>query len=167
MLQWIINERGYANIVPNEAAREAEASDDSSSDKPSQSPGVYGLVYRLHPDDERMLDVYEGVGFAYDRQRLKVVWTASDALPETELKILIHGTGESEVLVYVDSARITPSTPKEEYIGRMNVGIEESRLPTSYVNDVIRPYIPAPGKYAVGTRKGVHHSHKVSAAREK
>ncbi|KAI0532258.1 hypothetical protein GGR58DRAFT_490890 [Xylaria digitata] len=138
--------------MPNQRGRKAEANDDPSSDKSLQFPGVYGLVYRLHPDDERMLDVYEGVGFAYDRQRLEVVWTTPNALPEMESEILMHEMGKtrpkSEALVYVDSHRITPSTPKKECVGRMNVGIEEARLPASYVNDVIRPYIPAPSKHA-------------------
>ncbi|KAI3322946.1 hypothetical protein HD806DRAFT_523166 [Xylariaceae sp. AK1471] len=150
---WIINERGYANIVENGhhqdqhpatdgAADQNESHDgDTSWDGKSEitpGPGVYGLVYRLHPLDEATLNEYEGVPDAYERKMLDFEWVAAGA---TDEKI--------QVLVYVDFKRITPSAPKEEYIGRMNVGIEEAvekwELPVTYVEDVMRPFIPAPG----------------------
>ncbi|RWA14900.1 hypothetical protein EKO27_g142 [Xylaria grammica] len=156
---WIINKRGYANIVPNNHDRPSQTPSidgkgDGARAKSDHGPpwGVYGLVYQLHPDDESKLDRYEGVGFAYERQILEVAWVTTDALPEAGPKQPSHGKGTTRpksekinALTYVDSARVTPSTPKEEYIGRMNVGIEEAKLPAAYVNDVIRPYIPAPG----------------------
>ncbi|KAI1752752.1 hypothetical protein F4782DRAFT_114130 [Xylaria castorea] len=187
---WIINERGYANVVQNgykssPQPRDTEDHDevnegyDSSWDQPwetASGPGVYGLVYRLHPDDEEELDRREGVGYAYEREVLDLVWadvsdsnTGQDSLPiatgfspktepnqpteETEKQIheetasLVPGEN-FQALVYVDFQRITPSNAKNEYVGRMNVGIKETSeqwgLPLAYVTEVIRPYIPAP-----------------------
>ncbi|KAI0108992.1 hypothetical protein GGR51DRAFT_558789 [Nemania sp. FL0031] len=160
---WIINERGYANVVP--------------SPKTTTGAGVYGLVYRLHPSDERQLDICEGVGYAYEREMLEVAWaptsdqkatqgsqssaagSSSGARPkqpkgktgaqdDEESTLPVPGR-KFEALVYVDSLRVTPSGPKQEYVGRMNVGIKEASedwgLPTSYVDDVMRPFIPARG----------------------
>ncbi|KAI1125314.1 hypothetical protein F5Y10DRAFT_11488 [Nemania abortiva] len=156
---WIINERGYANVVPS----------------PETAPGVgvYGLVYRLHPKDEENLDICEGVGYAYEREMLEVTWVAtSDQKPipgslpatpgsphDTKSKKKRKGKGAKDdeestpslpegkfqALVYVDSLRVTPSRPKTEYIGRMNTGIKEASgqwgLSVAYVTDVIRPYL--------------------------
>ncbi|KAF7904548.1 hypothetical protein EAF00_001882 [Botryotinia globosa] len=49
-------------------------------------------------------------------------------------------------LTYIDTQRITPSTPNPEYITRMNRGIRDAiseGFPPSYVRDVMRLYIPA------------------------
>ncbi|KAI1115643.1 hypothetical protein F5Y14DRAFT_409812 [Nemania sp. NC0429] len=138
--------------------------------------GVYGLVYRLHPDDEECLDICEGVGFAYEREMLEVTWAETpnlnlvqdpssvtseieldleserstkrdEAQHDEEDRVRISGR-KFQALVYVDFDRVTPSTPWEEYVDRMNVGIEEAletwRLPISYVDDVIRPFVPEP-----------------------
>ncbi|KAI0474820.1 hypothetical protein F4859DRAFT_482038 [Xylaria cf. heliscus] len=185
---WIINERGYANIVANgyqtssqthETGGQVEVSNEVSWDQPLEiipGTGVYGLVYRLHPDDEDMLDICEGVGYAYEREMLDVVWadvadpnasqgassTATSAslktgpvLPTEEIEQQPHEETTSQArsesfqtLVYVDFERIAPSSPKAEYVGRMNVGIKEASelwgLPRAYVDEVIRPYIPEP-----------------------
>ncbi|KAJ8123762.1 hypothetical protein ONZ43_g367 [Nemania bipapillata] len=138
--------------------------------------GVYGLVYRLHPKDEKQLDLCEGVGFAYEREMLEVTWAgASDqnsvedahmtTVSTISNTISEETTGETgtrrekepmpglaskkfDALVYVDCLRVKPSRPKDEYVKRMNVGIADASehwgLPMSYVDEVIRPYIPAP-----------------------
>ena len=49
------------------------------------------------------------------------------------------------VLVYVDEHHTKASTPKEEYIARMNRGIRESvelGIPKDWVDEIIRKYIP-------------------------
>ncbi|KAJ9606657.1 hypothetical protein H2200_008665 [Cladophialophora chaetospira] len=64
-------------------------------------------------------------------------------------------------LVYVDEFRTTPGVIVDEYIGRMNRGIEESvklGLPQSWVDSVMRKYI-TPGIFVtdqgyVGTEEG-------------
>ncbi|KAI1167106.1 hypothetical protein F5B18DRAFT_603766 [Nemania serpens] len=185
---WIINERGYANIVSNEhqgsvrdsqniqspryqnpSATAMNSSEDETAVTNDEDPlkhqppevvpgtGVYGLVYRLHPDDERQLDICEGVGYAYEREMLEVAWVETpDPNLVQEKEEAQHGGEDSSrisgekfrALVYVDFLRVTPSIPWEEYVDRMNVGIEEALgtwgLPISYVDDVMRPYIPAP-----------------------
>ncbi|KAI0187255.1 hypothetical protein F4808DRAFT_463571 [Astrocystis sublimbata] len=183
---WIINRRGYANIVINrhqpvshdhKPEEKTQASDDSFREQPPNTtagPGVYGLMYQLNPEDEKRLDMYEGVGYAYERVMLEVVWAAvPDAnnghgaspsatnpsfrpdplLPGDVSEHQAHEQATSrmpgkkvEALVYVDFRNITPSTPKREYVGRMNVGIQEASgkwgLPHSYIDKVMRPYIP-------------------------
>ncbi|KAI0390757.1 hypothetical protein F5Y17DRAFT_40797 [Xylariaceae sp. FL0594] len=131
--KWIINERGFANVVKNEPLAQAGQEQDAFGQR-----GVYGLVYYLHPLDEETLDRCEGVPYAYERTTLKARWAS---------------TGEKgkdvEVLVYVDFKRVASARPREEYVLRMNLGIDESmgqwELPTSYVDDVLRPFIPARG----------------------
>ncbi|KAI1272312.1 hypothetical protein F5Y07DRAFT_304703 [Xylaria sp. FL0933] len=82
---WIINERGYANIIPEEYYIKDGTGSGTGTDLghvlsqdqlPSLSPGhpigVHGLVYRLHPDDKETLDRYEGVGYAYEKVMMKI-----------------------------------------------------------------------------------------------
>ncbi|KAL8847178.1 MAG: hypothetical protein Q9221_007779 [Calogaya cf. arnoldii] len=57
--RWIINRRGYANIVQTE----------------NPSDIVYGLVYVLTNDDEEQLDLREGVPWAYTKEMMSMeVW---------------------------------------------------------------------------------------------
>ncbi|KAI0106737.1 hypothetical protein F4814DRAFT_68928 [Daldinia grandis] len=125
---WIINERGYANIVEDR----------------SQTGGIYGIVYRLHPNDEPSLDFNEGVPWAYERRFIEVEGLASTPVDQEKISEKI------QVLAYIDFNRTRPSHPRNEYIYRMNNGIEEAMarwgLPEKYVDSVIRPSIPAGGK---------------------
>ncbi|KAJ3562862.1 hypothetical protein NPX13_g8402 [Xylaria arbuscula] len=137
---WIINERGYANIVADGQANDGR-------------PGVYGLVYRLHPDDENMLDRYEGVPFAYEKVTIRISKESflepdQERSPSEPASSRNLGDGDGiELLTYIDILRITSSVPQEEYIDRMNLGIKESSkwgLPAAYVDEVMRRCIPAP-----------------------
>lgn len=162
---WIINQRGYANVVQDlaaTAAAEEEAdpmtildaeAHDHASVPTEPAPGVYGVLYTLPPADEVVLDVCEAVptdeemetpGFvpkAYEKVMLNVeVIKASEGLlpPETSEK-------QVPALVYVDYHRIEADRPKDEYVGRMNQGIDEARrdwgLPEWYIEKVMRPFI--------------------------
>ncbi|VUC31323.1 unnamed protein product [Clonostachys rosea] len=97
--KWIINERGYANIVP--------------------SSGVFGLLYLLPPLDEDSLDRHEGVPWAYQKFKLDMAWVKDDQKNE------VAGQ-DVTALVYIDQERVTESAPKEEYIERMHIGIEDA-----------------------------------------
>lgn len=99
---WIINSRGYANIIP------------SASDASQQ---VYGLVYALTPADEALLDGYESVPWAYTKEMVDVEVLNEDATGVQEVR---------QVMVYVDRLRVTSDVPKEEYIGRMQRGCREA-----------------------------------------
>ncbi|KAI9758616.1 MAG: hypothetical protein M4579_002992 [Chaenotheca gracillima] len=117
--RWMINERHFANIVP------------------SESDVVYGLLYTLTETDVERLDVNEGVPYAYTRETMSV-----------EVEKQIRGTAPLstvESLVYVDSKRITDSTPYAEYIERMNQGIVdalEKGVSSTYIDQSLRPFIP-------------------------
>jgi hypothetical protein len=56
--------------------------------------------------------------------------------------------------VYVDNNNVTEGDPKDEYIGRMNVAIDEVvkdwGMPQWYVDGVLRNYIPEEDEEDVG-----------------
>jgi gamma-glutamylcyclotransferase len=160
--KWLINERGYANIVQVPHSKPGVGSRDASS-SPQQDtppnvagipeeklPGVFGLLYNILPDDEAFLDVCEGVPLAYQKEvmEVEVVERTADRADSEE-----EGEGQEvegkvfvQALIYIDNARITPSAPKPEYVLRMNRGIDEAesgwQLPRWYVDAVMRRYIP-------------------------
>ena len=91
-------------------------------------------------------------------------WKAESSQGEVNGELSIPtGAHNSTIraLVYVDELRTTPGEIVEEYIGRMNRGIQESvslGLPQSWVDNVMRKFIPA-GIYVddhgyVGTDEG-------------
>lgn len=129
---FIINTRGYANVIPSAAAAAA------SSTEPED---VYGVLWQLHSQDEKaLLDQYEGVGLGCYEDVL---------LPVEMLEKEENVVGVVWALVYVDALRTTAGAPQEEYVGRMNRGIEEARrewgLPGRYVRAQIRKFIPETG----------------------
>ncbi|KAM0284394.1 hypothetical protein ACHAQH_001970 [Verticillium albo-atrum] len=132
--EWLINERGYANVVNRQ----------SEDERPSGT-GVYGVLYRLPPADEELLDGYEGVPFAYEKVMLPVVVFRPGRRGE-EKDDQSEGY-DAEALVYVDFRRVGKAEPLEEYVARMNLGIKEATetygLPQWYVEKVMRQFIPA------------------------
>ncbi|XXH02449.1 trifunctional histidinol dehydrogenase [Hypoxylon texense] len=176
---WLINERGYANVV-RESDPESGSSHSSKkwpklpfnplpllplvptceNAKDSDNHGVYGVLYRLHPDDEARLDACEGVPYAYERVFLDVavVPTPNATRPigqEDDVSRELWNAREDQMrtgqtvkaLVYIDKKNVQPDRPRAEYIDRMNRGIEEATnewgLPQAYVDTVMRPFIPA------------------------
>lgn len=129
--EFLINERGYANVVQPSTATTSTV-----------SPDVYGVLYQLGSADEKAeLDAYEGVPTAYE-----------DVILPVEI-VQDGGDGGEQVvvgfvwaLVYVDRWRTAVGRPKGEYVGRMNRGLEEADrewgLPSSYVRTVVRKFIP-------------------------
>ena len=121
---WFINDRGYANIVY------------------AQNHEVWGSVYSLTATDEASLDRNEGVPDIYQKEtKSALLWGAdSDGFADPT------GPSKNEtLLVYIDHDRTTTSKPKQEYIYRMNRGIEDALragIPRGYVQGVIREYIP-------------------------
>ncbi|KAF3240458.1 hypothetical protein TWF128_011290 [Orbilia oligospora] len=89
-----------------------------------ERPGLFveGLCYRLHPEDEARLDRAEGVPTA---QR--------DQSKEGE---------EVLAMVYLSTRHVTPGPPWDEYIIRMEQGLQQAlRLGVSsdYVENEVRP----------------------------
>ncbi len=128
--RWMINDRGYANVVP-------------SSDKGMH---VYGLVYSLTPSDERALDRNEGVPYAYTKQMLSADFWASK---EDDGSVdVTKGAEKKQMLVYIDRKRIEDYKPKEEYIHRINMGIKDGLkegIPQEYFDQMLRRFIPVEG----------------------
>ncbi|CAN9428953.1 unnamed protein product [Alternaria alternata] len=134
--QWIINDRGYANVV--------EVADSNSTSMSPYDDVVFGLVYSLEAEDEKRLDKNEGVPVAYTKEMLECEFWPSD----TEHKVDTSKDPEKKegMLVYIDRNRVQPDKPREEYIYRMNQGITDAvklGVPEEYVRDVMRKYIPA------------------------
>ncbi|KAI5200775.1 hypothetical protein E4T39_05524 [Aureobasidium subglaciale] len=132
--RWMINDRGYANVVQVEV---------NSSAEPSYSNVVYGLVYSLQPSDEQDLDMNEGVPFAYTKENLQVSFWPKEK--EGEPIDPDKHAKKQDVLVYIDRERLVDDKPKHEYIYRMNMGIHDALkegVPQDYVQEVMRKFIP-------------------------
>lgn len=124
--KWIINGRGYANIVP------------------SLGDIVYGLMYELSESDEASLDKSEGVPIAYVKEVLPVTFTPLIHGPSTTDSHTSNGIMR-DALVYIDYQRTEESVPKTEYIYRINMGIADATkkgIPIEYFDKYFRPFIP-------------------------
>lgn len=117
--RWIINARGYANIIPSSQLSSPFWSTFPIKPLGDEEDGVYGLLHLLPSQDEDTLDVCEGVPWAYG----KVVMEVERVGDENARKI----EGQSvRALVYVDQERVQGDRPKEEYKGRVERGIEDA-----------------------------------------
>ena len=118
--RWIINERGYANIVVIGGVSITEDADGY----------IYGLVYALSPADEDSLDMYEGVPEAYTKDEVPIqLWLEGEQVPAGVKRGL-------RALVYIDRKRMKDGIPRLEYIQRMRRGMleaEEKGLPRSWM----------------------------------
>jgi cation transport regulator ChaC len=140
--KWLINERGYANVV--EISRQKTETDESSSPvAKAYEDEVWGLVYTLQPSDEARLDRNEGVPIAYTKE-----WLVCDFWPVKDGSGPANLTSKPErvdMLVYINREQVTPSAPKKEYVYRMNKGIDDAvdeGVPEKYVEKVMRKFIP-------------------------
>ncbi|KAI1455774.1 hypothetical protein F4805DRAFT_259779 [Annulohypoxylon moriforme] len=151
---WLINERGYANVVQDRTTvattvtstftsifqglswSDSKGTEEESSDNMKRneiSSGVYGVLYRLHPRDETNLDMHEGVPWAYEKRFLDA--TLLPGLTPTTTADTGYTDAHSQntekeetvrVLVYIDFKRVSSSAPRKEYVDRMNRGIDEA-----------------------------------------
>ena len=162
--KWIINERGYANVVevenPAQPRRNAFVQSSWGTDTRLNFPEVlqwtgkyesqvWGLVYSLQPSDEARLDRNEGVPVAYTKEMLKCdFWPASEDRVDGSsepAKMKWSKLKKRDLLVYINRDAVTPSKPKKEYIYRMNMGIRDAikeGVPQRYVEEVMRKFIP-------------------------
>jgi gamma-glutamylcyclotransferase len=132
--RWMINDRGYANVVQIKSPSSAE---------PNYANVVYGLVYSLQPSDEARLDKNEGVPLAYTKEDLPVSFWLKEN--EHEPVDLHKPAKKQDMLVYISRKHVTDSKPKHEYIFRMNQGINDALkegVPKEYVQEVMRKFIP-------------------------
>lgn len=69
---FIINERGFANVVPSTTATSAATTTPGDEARGKDGGGVYGVLYRLaSPAEKERLDGYEGVPWAYEGPRVR------------------------------------------------------------------------------------------------
>lgn len=124
--KWFINGRGYANAaqvtLDDENYNDRQGSSSSSSKgkgKARDEEGVYGVLYLLPPQDEEQLDAYEGVPWAYQKFQVDVKWARGDG---------DDGTDEAPLraLIYVDGERTEEDVPRDEYVDRMERGIQDA-----------------------------------------
>jgi gamma-glutamylcyclotransferase len=124
--KWIIGERGYANVV-----------------KTKDEDVVYGMLYALQPEDEKLLDIAEGVPRAYFKRELDIQLVS--VADENRSVDLGEPNGEIvKALVYVDERRLGEGVCKEEYVARINRGIKdamEKGMERWYVEKVIRRFV--------------------------
>jgi gamma-glutamylcyclotransferase (GGCT)/AIG2-like uncharacterized protein YtfP len=122
--RWIIHTQGYANLVP------------------STPDYVYGFLYELDPEDEKILDTYEGVPRDYHKEYLpvEVVKHAEEASPEGRVDEKINA------LIYIDSETVQDGTIRKEYITRLSCasrdGVKEG-IPAEYFEMYWHRFIPS------------------------
>ena len=141
--RWHINARGSANVAPVSATQ--QPLEDSTSD------GVWGLVYRLSPADEAKLDIREHVPDNFTKEMLPTKYWPGNICKApfhsaTEYIIDLANPSEKvDMLVYVSRLGTTDDRPRDEYIVRMNEGINNALkvgVPKEYIDKVIRKFIP-------------------------
>ncbi|KAF2264015.1 hypothetical protein CC78DRAFT_252220 [Lojkania enalia] len=148
--RWIINTRGYANIV--EILHKEIEIENENENNISSSPApnnkyrnvVFGLVYALTDTDERVLDRNEGVPYAYTKEILTCDFWSSKGDGKA-VDVSGDPTRREKILVYIDRVRTGKSMPREEYVYRMNRGIRdavERGVPREYVDGVVRVFVP-------------------------
>ncbi|PON24828.1 hypothetical protein TGAM01_v206336 [Trichoderma gamsii] len=154
--KWIINRRGYANVVElgkededaemREEDEDYEEGEDSGEKEEEEEEAVkeqkgkgimedhgeeisevYGMLYLLPIEDEERLDRYEGVPWAYEKVYLEADWVShTEAVSTSGGTYVREELTPVKVLVYVDRKRVRDGKPKEEYVGRMERGIRDA-----------------------------------------
>ena len=120
----MINETGYANIIPGDEDDE-----------------VYGSLCFLPRRDEVALDESEGVPWLYEKKYLKV----QRVLSPSELQEYGGTAPEVEALCYVDAQRLTEGKIEREYVVWIKKAIEDASkcgMPPSYAERYITRYLP-------------------------
>lgn len=163
--RWMINSRGYANIVstnpttipPTISTSNVTTTSSSSAPAENNNHHVYGLVYSLQPTDEAQLDINEGVPYAYTKEYLSVDFWPTSSSSGTNITVVdvveLEAQAQQQqvqqkkemMLVYVDRIRTVDSRPKKEYVYRMNMAIEDALkmgVPKHYIDGVLRKFIP-------------------------
>ncbi|MCJ1376207.1 hypothetical protein MMC20_007448 [Loxospora ochrophaea] len=132
--RWIINERGYANIIIFSSSSPGLSRGNNSlthiqpeniintgAEKTEDDAIVWGLLYRLSPSDEGALDDYEGVPWAYTKENLPVeFWPQGESVGKKETGKVVMA------LVYLDRLRTGEGEPRKEYVDRMRRGLTEA-----------------------------------------
>lgn len=165
--RWLIHEGGYANVVPPaEMCVSKQQAECISTGEVGVAGGVdedavYGVLYDMGEEDERILDGFEGVDYSAPdaaeegavegmvREKEQGHGSYNKWVVEAEVVKWMNVDGNEAktvpVLVYVDEVRVQNGPPKAEYVPRMNRAIRESvvlGLPAKWAEEVMRPAIP-------------------------
>ncbi|EEA18802.1 hypothetical protein TMatcc_010654 [Talaromyces marneffei ATCC 18224] len=167
--RWLICERGYANVIPPKEWRvgrqvsHGEMISVSSTGMDEENDVVFGILYEMTPEDEYLLDGYEGVDHSAPASQygdtIPIAVRPREQehgaynkwyVPAKVIKWLVTKETDNEedditVLVYVDEKRVTVGPPKFEYVDRMNRAIRESLelgMPGKWMQSVMRKHIP-------------------------
>ena len=142
--------------------REAVA-DGSGVPQSGEEDTVYGILYEMARDDERLLDGYEGVDReskrAWEDGKIPVSvrpreqgdgeynkWYLEAKVTEwldEEQKRLRGGEKGQVVLVYVDEKSLSVGSSKKEYVFRMDRAIREAQelgFPKKWADEVMRKF---------------------------
>ncbi|KAE8315736.1 hypothetical protein BDV41DRAFT_574449 [Aspergillus transmontanensis] len=163
--RWLICQAGYANVVPPAELRVGREADEGEDVPVSgDEDTVYGILYEMDIEDERLLDGYEGIDRSAlpsrathkvpahirpteqghgDYNKWYVPATVTVWLDEEQRKR--REGGVIETLVYVDEERVRVGPPRDEYIPRMNRAIREAEslgFPKKWADEVMRKSIP-------------------------
>jgi hypothetical protein len=66
--RWLICERGYANVIPPEELRLGrQISNEDKVPLSREEDAVFGILYDMTPEDEYLLDGYEGIRPQFSR----------------------------------------------------------------------------------------------------
>lgn len=125
--KWIINETGYANIVP--------------------SPGdvVYGSLCFLSRRDEMALDESEGVPWLYEKMTLPVKRVSNAAEAQDGSDWADAGDVLVQAMSYVDVQRTTPGKIEREYVVWVKKAIADGYaggMPVAYAEKYLVPFLP-------------------------
>ena len=162
--KWFICQKGYANVVPPKGFR-VDGGDGDADKVPrsGEEDTVYGVLYEMARDDERLLDGYEGVDWESRLNEGEKVpasirpreqgsgeynkWyfpaRVTEWLDEEQRK-LRSDKEEQTVLVYVDEHSLRVGPPKKEYIVRMDRAIREAEelgFPKKWAKEVMRKFL--------------------------
>lgn len=168
----MINQRGYANVVP------------------SNGDWVEGLVFEIDSEDERRLDKNEGIEkllyvegkeqpipcYKKDYKNL-TIHRAQKSLFRRPVRWIVEKGGvarvlaeaekegdsvrplcsmkKENVLMYASPDFVKNGNPKEEYIKRINSGVSDARalgMTQMYIERFIRTSIPPDGQATTGSR---------------
>lgn len=156
---------GYANVYPPVGLRSQPQSTAEGEGIPQSGDedAVFGVLYEMARDDERLLDGYEGVDWDAPPSSASSAGGVSGAirpreqgsgdynkwyLPakitrwlDDEQRVARGEREEQTVLVYVDEERVRVGPPKKEYIARMDRAIREALelgFPGEWAGEVMR-----------------------------
>jgi hypothetical protein len=107
--KWLINERGYANVVQSK-----------TTTAKGQGDHVEGMLYTLTTEDERRLDAAEGVPHVYEKHVLPIMLVGSSEVEhnndqnKTDKQAKDEKSRWVDALVYVDVERIGEGQIRDE-----------------------------------------------------